>query len=166
MKAYQVKNFKLYDFVPRDVYRQRGSKAWQFLDPRLLYTVDKLHDYFGTRTTVNNWFDKTRCIQSESDIEKILQEPTTYQYRGFRPPWSKVGPSLCQQRFGRGAEVEFDGISAETVRKEILANQTHDSFMYITVLEEGSEVLYLDVRQTSASEILVVKSTLKEFTLA
>ena len=41
---YRCEYFALYELVPEEVYLERGEKAWELLDKRLLITLDRLRE--------------------------------------------------------------------------------------------------------------------------
>ena len=50
------KYFKIYEFVSPEVYKIFGDKAWQFIDPRLVETMNFLREVFGRPITINDWW--------------------------------------------------------------------------------------------------------------
>jgi len=85
------KNFWLKEFVPREIYEKFGTKAIWFVDPKLIEAVQNFRDGLGEVLFINTWH---------------LDLPQSYNYSGFRPPDCKIGASLSQHRFGRGADIK------------------------------------------------------------
>jgi len=50
---YKCDHFKIQELVSPGVYKDRGDKAWELLDDRLLMTLDKLRERYGP-IIVNN----------------------------------------------------------------------------------------------------------------
>ena len=54
MPTYRCRHFAIHELVPPLVLEDRGDRAWQLLDERLLATLDRLRDRYGP-VTVNNY---------------------------------------------------------------------------------------------------------------
>ena len=52
---YKCEHFAIHELVPPHVFEQRGEKAWELLDDRLLVTLDRLRERYGSMT-VNNYY--------------------------------------------------------------------------------------------------------------
>ena len=152
MKYYICKHFKLYNFISRNLYFQKGSICWQLLDPRILYTCDKIYNYFSFEFEINNWFENTCHLKNITDIEKILDLKTTHQYNGFWPTWYKSNSALDQHRFGRAVTIVGNPEDLKEIKKEILKNQKE--FKYVTNLKSTATSLIIDVRQTGSGNII------------
>ena len=85
MSQYKCKHFKIQELVSKQVYKDRGQKAWQLLDIHLLMTIDNLRNNHG-RIIVNDWH---RGGKNES--------------RGLRTPDSPHYSTYSQHRFNRAA---------------------------------------------------------------
>ena len=94
---YKCKYFDIKELVPEHVYEDRGEKAWELLDNRMLMTLDRLREIYGP-ITVNDW-----SWGGEN------------QWRGLRTPESPVGTIYSQHRFGRACDCIFHETDAETV---------------------------------------------------
>ena len=125
---YKCKHFAIHELVPPDVYKERGERAWELLDDRLLITVDALRDMYG-QMTINNYF---------------WNGPR--HWSGLRTPDSPYYSPYSQHTFGRAADCLFEVHTAEHVRNEILANRT--MFEHINSIELGVSWLHFDVRNT------------------
>jgi len=126
--VYKCNHFSIHELVPRSVYEKRGEKAWQLLDERLLITLDKLRERYGS-TTINNWYwGKGR------------------EWSGLRTSDSPYYSTFSQHTFGRAADCLFANVSAEEVRQEILASPNDPAFELIGSLELGVSWLHFDVR--------------------
>lgn len=125
---YKCNHFSIHELVPRSVYEKRGEKAWQLLYERLLITLDRLRERYGS-TTVNNWYwNKDR------------------EWSGLRTKESPYYSPYSQHSFGRAADCLFSSISAEEVRQDILASPNDSAFELIGSLELGVSWLHFDVR--------------------
>jgi len=124
---YKCEHFAIHELVPRKVYEDRGEKAWQLLDLRLLVTLDRLRKRYGS-ITINNWY-------WGGDRE----------WSGLRTPDSPYYSAYSQHTFGRAADCLFT-IPSENIRQDILADPTHRDFELIGSLELGVSWLHFDVR--------------------
>jgi hypothetical protein len=127
---YICKHFKIHELVGPEVHAARGEKAWQLLDDRALETLDALRDKFGA-LTVNDWFWGGRFTES-----------------GLRTPGDKHYKPYSQHSFGRAFDCKFKGISAEEVRKYVLANKKE--FPFLTSYENVVTWFHFDVRNVEA----------------
>ena len=123
---YKPRHFYTQELVPEHVYRDRGEKALELLDDRLLITLDDMRDAYGP-IVVNDWY-----------------RGGVIQWRGLRTDNSPVGTIYSQHRFGRAADLIFLDTDAESVRRDILNNP--NLFPHIQSLELGTTWLHFDVR--------------------
>jgi len=156
MIHYKCKHFKLHEFVSQDVKTIYGLNAWQFLDPRLLYTADRIREHFGAPMTINNWHWKLKKSKSEEESQAILNSPGVFDQRGLRSPWCREGAILSQHRFGRALDFDIRGFSAEQVRQEILKEQNCEKFRYISVMEDCTNWVHVDIRQMTGDQIYLL----------
>ena len=126
MIMYKPEHFIIQELVPREVYEERGTKAWELIDNRLLITLDQLRDEYGP-IIVNNW-------HTGGDRE----------WSGLRTPDSPYYRPYSQHTFGRAADCLFDKVTVERVRRDILNDK--DMFPCITSVELNTSWLHFDVR--------------------
>lgn len=125
---YTCKHFAIHELVPPNAYKERGEKAWQLLDDRLLMTLDKLRERFGVMTVNSYHWGGDR------------------EWSGLRTSDSPYYSPYSQHSFGRAADCLFGAASVEAVRQEILANPDDPDFALIGSLELGVSWLHFDVR--------------------
>jgi hypothetical protein len=129
--GYQPKSFAWYELIDEHLYTKLtndyGKKKSKevmsrMFDPRLLWTLDKLRDRFGT-TYINTW---------HSMFRQVTDKPRNWA--GFRP---HDGPyaELSQHRFGRAADPIWNTISAQEVREIIIQERDNPDWQYITEIE-------------------------------
>jgi hypothetical protein len=133
---YKPKHFIVQEFVPQETFEEHGDSSWQFLDPRLLQTMDLVREWFDRAVVVNNW-----------------ASGGGYQYRGYRPPCVTVGAKESQHRFGRACDFDVDGLSAEAARKIILDHQNDSAFRFITRVELGVSWVHIDLANIDSVQI-------------
>lgn len=125
---YKCKHFSIHELVPPNVFNDRKEKAWELLDERLLITLDKLRERYGSITVNNYYWGKER------------------EWSGLRTPDSPYYSPFSQHTFGRAADCLFANKSAEEVRQEILASPSDPDFELIGSVELGVSWLHFDVR--------------------
>lgn len=134
---YKCKHFILAELVCKHVYYKYGQTAWQFLDPRLLITLDWIREKLERKITVNNWIwggDFTqrglRCnlcalVKSKTEKGKIYLSP---------------------HPLGQGADFDVEGMTAGEVRAWLIENQ--EELPYPIRIESMVSWIHLDVRDT------------------
>ncbi len=120
------KYFSIEELAPEHVFRDRGQKAWELLDHRLLWSLDQLRKLYGP-ITINNW-----------------HRGGSREWSGLRTELSPYGSQYSQHRFGRAADCLFHEVSVEGVRNNIL-RYPHD-YPEINSVELGTSWLHFDVR--------------------
>lgn len=131
IEPYKTKHFRIEELVSPEVFADRGEKAFELLDVRLLITLDQLRERYGPMT-INNW------------IWKPESDPRCRTESGLRTPGMKHFSPYSQHTFGRAADCLFAHKTADQVRSEILSNP--DLFPYIMSVELGVSWLHFDVR--------------------
>lgn len=125
--------FNLYELVDKHTYYSRGEAAWECIDIRLLNVLNRLRENLGASITVNNW--KWSKDSKASDY---------FQWRGLRTSGSKYFSHYSQHSFGRAADFDVKGYTAEEVRKHILENL--ELYPEIKGIELGVNWVHIDVR--------------------
>ena len=125
---YECKHFIIQELVDPDTYAKRGDRGWQLLDDRVLITLDRLRERYGSMT-VNNW--KWGGDRKWSGLRTVDS------------PWFST---YSQHTFGRAADCIFKTVTAEDVRQDILANPDDPTFELINSIELGVSWLHFDVR--------------------
>lgn len=130
MSSYYAPHFfSIEEFLPPETVGAFGSRAWQFMDSRLLACMDRIRNRYKVPITINNW-----------------KTGGPFQYRGFRPPACTEGAPLSQHRFGRACDFDVQGMTAEEVREDIKANPQHLDFNQLMAVELGTNWVHVDVR--------------------
>lgn len=125
---YTCKHFAIHELVPRAVYNDRGEKAWELLDDRLLITLDRLRERYG-KMKMNDYF-----------------WGGSNQWRGLRTPDSPYYSKYSQHTFGRAGDPIFQEVTAEKVRQDLRDNPDDPCFEYIQSVELGVSWFHFDVR--------------------
>lgn len=125
---YKPTHFAIHELVPPAVFKERVEKAWELLDDRLLITLDRLRERYGPMTINNYYWGGNR------------------EWSGLRTPDSPYGSQYSQHRFGRAADSLFKNVSADEVRRDILAFPGSWHFHMIGSVELGVSWLHIDTR--------------------
>jgi uncharacterized protein YcbK (DUF882 family) len=122
MTHYKAEHFILPELVDRETYLFYGDKAWEFLDPRLLYSLDSIWEMVNRtkrrRVFVNNWF-----------------WGGNRQWSGFRSTTCILGANNSPHRRGQAYDFIVEGLHAHEVRDRIISYQFCEGFQYITRME-------------------------------
>jgi len=128
---YKPKYFKPQELVSADVYNQRGEKALQLLDDRILKAADYLRENLGP-ATINDW-----------------AWGGNNQSRGLRTMESPYYRPFSQHSHGRALDMIFRDVTAEQARQYIKENIklifAYSGLKSLTI-EEGVSWLHIDCR--------------------
>lgn len=134
--------FELEELVCKHIFNKFGQTAWQFLDPRLLITIDTLRQKLNKPIFVNSWdsggeFDERgfRCIQCDL-VKKAIKENRLY-----------VSPHMT----GQGVDFDVQGMLSEEVRQWIIKYQI--ILPYAIRLENNVSWVHLDVREVEGHKV-------------
>lgn len=123
---YKPKYFQLEELIDPVTFKDYGQQAWEFLDDRLLVTIDLLREAFGP-AIINNWNTGGK-----------------FQWSGLRTPRCTEGARMSQHRFGRAVDMKFTNISAEEVRTAIKSDPVWKA--RINCIENNVAWLHVDFR--------------------
>lgn len=129
---YKCKNFKLYELLPKEVYKDE-VQGWELLDDKLKKTIDVVRDILGIPLICNNWFVGGRR-----------------NLCGYRPSICETGATFSAHKKGMAVDLISTNMTAHDMREKIKANQ--DKLPYNIRLEKwdknGNEIgwTHLDVK--------------------
>lgn len=126
MKFYKPKHFRTEELVHPEIFKRFGENSLQFLDARMLWTLDAFREVYGS-ITINNWCFGGKRVDS-----------------GLRLSLSETGAPFSAHKFGRAFDLIIKNISAETIRQEMKSYPSTERFQYITRCEEGVSWLHID----------------------
>ena len=129
IESYNAKNFIIQELVPESVFNDRGEKAWQLIDHRLIVNADSLREQLGVPLTCNNWHHHGPRDQS-----------------GLRVQGQSYYKQYSQHSFGRALDLVC-GIPAEDIRAAIKAKEI--ILPHPATFEEGVSWLHMDARNMS-----------------
>lgn len=127
----KAKHFKIYELVPPKTYTKYGEKAWWFIDPNLIKLIDAMRDEFGSATINSYKWGGNRS------------------WSGLRTSDSPYYSPYSQHSFGRAADILFDDINADEVRKAM--TEQPEKWLAICpsiTLEDGVTWTHVDVRNS------------------
>lgn len=134
----KAKHFKLEELVHPSYVEKFGERAWQFLDPLAVQTLDQMRERFG-QITVNNY---------------LWGGPR--QFSGLRPMTGGPGAPFSLHRFGRAFDCVFRDTNPIAVFDAILKDPT--AFPHIRRLEDARATktwLHFDTANTGQKQILI-----------
>lgn len=129
-----TKNFYLQEFVTPYLYKKWKDRSVIFVDERMIYLAQWIRDRFGKPMTINNWHSGGK-----------------FKYRGWRPPYCKVGSRYSQHKAGRGLDVSIVGISIKEIHEDIKDNQRlyyNYGLRVVESMEKAPTWMHLDCRTT------------------
>ena len=149
---YTCKHFHIYELVDPTVYSAYRDRAWDMFDPKILMALDGVWEFFNPNilmsvdeakkhvsVRVNNWFWGGHL-----------------QWRGLRTKVCKIGATKSEHRLlyyrnrppHRCSAMDYDvqGMSAQDVRDQIVANQDNPLLQHITRLEKGTSWVHMDCK--------------------
>lgn len=136
--------FTIEELVSDNVYRKYGDKSWEFIDIRLIETIDKLREVFNKPITINNWkwggSLKQRGLRANKD-EIVVNKKDYY---------------ISQHCLGKAVDFNVKGLSSKEVYDFILENK--DKFPYITRIEDINKTptwVHIDLSNTSSDDIII-----------
>lgn len=116
-------DFKIQEFVPKDIYEKYGDTSWRFICPELFSLAETVKDFFdGAPVTINDWL-----------------WGGSLNYRGFRPPDCGVGAPLSAHKRGMAIDFDVRGVDSLQVQKDIEDNWPVFFSAGATAMEDGTE---------------------------
>jgi len=100
--TYKLKHFDIKEFVDKKTYERFGKRSVWFVDNELMAQMDQLRELFGRPITINNW-----------------SSGGPFQWRGIRTPNYNKYTMYSQHSFGRAADFDVKGLTAEEARQKI-----------------------------------------------
>ena len=126
---YRPEHFIIEELVDEKTFNDRGQKAFDLLEPKMLWTIDQLRKIYGS-ITINNW-----------------KWGGQFQYSGFRPKHCLTGAAYSQHRLGKAFDLKFKDHEPAKIREDIRNNPDREEFKYITCVEEDTPTwLHIDCR--------------------
>ncbi len=133
-------NFYLDEFIYPDLYKSKGRKSRWYIDQRVIDIVQYIRTKTGKPVTVNTWWNSSGG----------------FKLRGLRPFNTGTGASLSQHKFGKAADFDVKGYTAEQVRDKI-KNEWKDDLMKmgLSAIEDGVNWVHIDVRNTGKDDLMI-----------
>jgi hypothetical protein len=135
--AYRPQFFTLTELVCPEVYNKYGDMAWQFLDDKLLVTLDWIRRTLNKPITINTWHDGGDQTQSglRCNLCSIVKDKTT------------AGELyLSAHMLGKAADFHVQDMDADEVRVWIAVNKAN--LPYPIRLEKNVSWVHLDVEDS------------------
>ena len=136
---YTCKHFQIYELVDPTVYVYYRDGAWTMFNPKVLVALDGVREFFDVPVRVNNWFWGGQL-----------------QWRGLRTKVCKIGAAKSEHRLIHyrnrpphlcsAIDYDVQGMSAQDVRDQIVANQDNPLLQHITRMEKGTSWVHMDCK--------------------
>lgn len=153
--AYRPEFFDLREWVPPEIYVQRGERAWELLDVTLLKGADLLRKELNSPVIINTWHSAeltarfTRRTQSGFRTVAFFVDLADGDRAVGLEAYAK---SLSQHKFGRGMDCLTPGVSSEEVRRIVKAAPKHFGF---TAVEGKVSWFHGDTRNCNALTVFM-----------
>ena len=146
MKRVQISdNFYLDEFIPPDIYSERGEKAIALIDHRIVLAAQFLRETIGKPMIINNWWRGGKFTK-----------------RGLRRWNETTGARWSQHKYGRGFDFHISGMTPSQIHSIILQNEEMlINHQLITVLEDVRDTaswVHCDCRFTNSEKIVIVRA--------
>lgn len=127
---YTCRHFKIRELVSRNLYTAWGERCWEFLDPRLLLTLDQLGDRYGA-IGINDW-------ASGGPLQNC----------GLRDFNDRQGAVMSQHKFGRAGDLHPNKTSPQEMHADILKNAAlFPELRALEAIASTPDWVHADVRQ-------------------
>ena len=140
MNTFRPKHFILQELVGPEFFAKWGERAWEWLRPELLETIDQLRRKFGS-ITINNWHNGG-----------------VFKESGLRDFSANIGAEFSMHKFGVAMDCKFKDILPPLVQEHVL--QHANQFPLLTCMEDAMITktwLHVDVRNHGQPGIWIVK---------
>lgn len=140
--GYIPKYFIAEELVDPKTFAKIGKwGSFNIMDSRIIWTIDKIREQYGSKITINNW-----------------KWGGQRKYSGYRPVDSNMGAKFSQHKFGRAIDFIMEGVDASSIRADILANPEQNCFKYISAIEDFNRMgwVHIDVRNIQEEERIKV----------
>lgn len=138
-------NFFLDEFVPPELYNERGARCASLVDIRVFMFAQWLRDKTGKPVTINNWWKGGQ-----------------YHESGRRMPNTRTGAKWSQHKDGRAGDYKVEGMTPKEVHELILANEAElIEKQWVTTLEDLRDTptwTHADCRYTGLDKIQIVRA--------
>lgn len=140
MNTYRPEHFALVELVGPDLFKERGDRCWEWLDPSALRTLDTLRKVFGP-ITVNDWHSGGSHTES-----------------GLRRFNSTTGNEFSMHKKGGAEDCKFRDVTPREAFAYIIAHP--EEFPLLTTMEDVEKTvswLHFDVRNHGRNGIWIVE---------
>ena len=138
-------NFYLDEFVPPDIYNERGQKTIALIDHRIILAAQFLRETIDKPMIINNWWNGGKFTK-----------------RGLRNWNETVGARWSQHKYGRAFDFHVIGMTPSQVHAIIMQNEemliNHQLITVIEDLRDTPTWVHCDCRFTGDNKIVVVRA--------
>lgn len=131
--------FDIKELVCPDVYSKYSQRAWMFIDPKLIETLNIIREkILPTPITINTWSSGGTFTQRGLRCNRCQLVST------------KTTPYLSAHIQGKAVDFDAKGLTAEEARNKIAAAQ--NLLPHPIRIERGVNWVHIDVYDTGASD--------------
>lgn len=128
---YTPKYIKGFEIVPNDIYAIHFENSLYYIDDRILFTLDRVREYFNAPITINNWKNWTPAMGQK------------FEQRGFRNDIG-TGAKYSPHRYGRAVDFDIKGVTSEEFRQLVKSGKLDDQLKYINRIEDKVNWIHMD----------------------
>lgn len=129
------------ELVPKKIFLQKGKDCLLLIDPRLPIVLERIRELCGNKEmTINNWLWNGK-----------------YQYRGYRSADCPIGAKYSMHKYGKAADFDIKGMTAEQVRRIIVTNEQELMALGLTRMEAGTSWVHIDLKGIGLEHIYIFK---------
>lgn len=127
-------------------YHQDKSSLFRLFDYRILVTLDRLRERYGS-CTVNNW-------HKFSESEWKDGAPNMFRFSGWRPVDCGEGAALSEHKLFRAMDCKFSKTTPDEIWDDMLADANAPQFEYMQRIEAfgGMSWFHFDIGQHARYE--------------
>jgi len=138
---YKTKYFSIEELVPKAILSKYGDSSWQFLDNRVLETIDFIREHLNRSITINNYKWGGR-----------------FQNRGYRSNLYKNNSLYASQHLhGRAIDFVVEDMSVVEVHKWLRMNQNKLPYPLWVEDIDGMNWVHIDIRQSDKGKLYFFK---------
>jgi hypothetical protein len=137
--TYRPTSFIIQELVAPEIYKARGERAWELLNPLALMALQSVRDKFGP-ITVNNW-----------------HAGGSFKESGMRSFGTSTGAAYSMHRYGGAYDCKSKSATPTEMCEYILKNR-HE-FPYVTAIENPAATpswMHIDSRNHNLEGIWIV----------
>lgn len=126
---YKPENFIIQELVPQKVFEARGEKAWELLNPKMLYSIQEIREYTGNQVVLNDYAwngnRQNQCLRTSDFYDDL---------------------SFSQHLSGSAADPLIGEMGPDESRELIIYMKKQGKLEFVTAMEDVVNWLHIDCR--------------------